>query len=111
MSLSEALQAWTMWGGWKFDEGGEATLPLQPLEERLQHTASHSPQGLQTIQNEALDPHRAEPSARMGTRPREQRHWRAGASEEHCHVRLSVVSTGTTTVRMGTAQRGWEAQK
>ena len=37
--------------------------------------------------------------------PREVRHCRAGASLEHCQVRLSVVRTGTTTVRMGTVGR------
>jgi hypothetical protein len=60
----------------------------------------------QQHRREAAQAHLAEPSARMGTRPREDRHCRAGASEEHCQVRLSVVSTGTTTVRMGTAAAG-----
>lgn len=44
---------------------------------------------------------RAEPSASKGNRPRVMRHWRAGASPEQVQVRLSVVSTGTATVRTG----------
>ena len=42
---------------------------------------------------------RAEPSDSMGSRPRVTRHCLAGASPEHDHVRLSVVRTGTATVR------------
>jgi hypothetical protein len=48
---------------------------------------------------------RALPSASSGSRPRVMRHWRAGASLEHVHVRLSVVRTGTATVRTGTSGR------
>lgn len=44
---------------------------------------------------------RAEPSASKGNRPRVTRHWRAGASPEQVQVKLSVVSTGTATVRTG----------
>ena len=44
---------------------------------------------------------RAEPSASRGSSPRVIRHWRAGPSPEHVHVRLSVVSTGTATVSTG----------
>ena len=44
---------------------------------------------------------RADPSASKGSSPLVMRHCRAGASPEQVQVKLSVVKTGTATVRTG----------